>query len=170
MRKWVIFFLLFLAGLVFFASQHSFWILSLGSGDKILWLRPVEPGDSFQLRYLHSIALSDVWEIFQIDSEYRIVLTETRFQGQGAGLPYNLAPGERLTREGRWFRISGMKRVVPSISWTVQKEWRDRFRFKEEPEINFSSLVGDSLILIQVQKINLIQWFRLRFLKRGNHA
>jgi hypothetical protein len=170
MRKGVIFFLLLLLGLGFLASQHSFWILSLGSGDKILWFRPVEPGDSFRLRYLHSIALSDVWEIFQIDPEYRIVLTETRFQGQGAGLPYNLAPGERLTREGRWFRISGMKRVVPSISWTVQKEWRDRFRFKEEPEINFSSLVGDSLILIQVRKINLIQWFRLRFLKRGNHA
>ncbi|MGE5254250.1 MAG: DUF1850 domain-containing protein [Planctomycetaceae bacterium] len=170
MRKRVIFFLLLLAGLVFFASQHSFWILSLGSGNKILWFRPVEPGDSFQLRYLHSIALSDVWEIFQIDSGHRIVLTETRFQGQGAGLPYNLAPGERLSREGRWFRISGMKRGVPSISWTVQKEWRDRFRFQEEPEINFSSLVGDRLILIQVQKINLIQWFRLRFLQRGNHA
>jgi hypothetical protein len=170
MRKSIIFFLLLLLGLGFLVSQHSFWVLSLGSGDRILWFRAVEPGDSFQLRYLHSIALSDVWEIFRIDPEYRIVLTETRFQGQGAGLPYNLAPGERLTREGRWFRISGMKRVVPSISWTVQKEWRDRFRFKEEPEINFSSLVGDALIRIQVKKINLIQWFRLRFLQRGNHA
>jgi hypothetical protein len=170
MRKGVIFSLLSLAGLVFFASQYSFWILSLGTADKILWFRPVEPGDSFQLRYLHSIALSDVWEIFQIDSEYRIVLTETRFQGQGAGLPYNLAPGERLTREGRWFRISGMKRMVPSIPWSVQKEWRDRFRFKEEPEINFSSLVGDGLILIRVQRINGIQWLRFLFFQSGIHS
>lgn len=170
MRKWVIFFLFLILGGVFFVSQHSVWVLSLGPAEKIFWIRAVEPGDSFRLRYLHSIALSDVWEIFQIDPEYRIVLTETRFQGQAAGLPYGLAPGERLTREGRWFRISGMKRVVPSISWTVQKEWRDRFRFKEEPEINFSSLVGDGLILIQVQKINLIQWLRLRFFQRGIHS
>lgn len=153
-----------------FVSQHSFWVLSLASGEKIFWIRGVEPGDTFQLGYLHSIALSDVWEKFLIDPAHRIVLTETQFQGQGAGLPYHLAPGERLSREGRWFRISGMKRVVPSISWRIQKEWRDRFRFKEEPEINFSSRVGDGLILIRVQKINLIHWFRFRFFQRGNHA
>jgi hypothetical protein len=169
-KKGVVFFLLLLLGLGFFVSQHSFWVLSLGSADKILWLRAVERGDSFQLGYLHSIALSDVWEIFQIDPEYRIVLTETRFQGQGAGLPHHLAPGERLTREGRWFRISGMKRAVPSIPWRIQKEWRDRFRFKEEPEINFSSRVGNGLILIRVQKIKLVEWFRFRFFQSWNRA
>jgi hypothetical protein len=170
-KKGVILFLLFLIlGLGFFVSQHSFWVLSLGSADKILWLRAVEPGDSFRLGYLHSIAMSDVWEIFQIDPDHRIVLTETRFQGQGAGLPYHLAPGERISREGRWFRISGMKRVVPSISWRIQKEWRDRFRFQEEPEINFSSLVGDGLILVRVQKMSLLEWFRLRFFQRGEPA
>lgn len=166
----ILFFLFLIPGLGFLASQHSFGVLSLATGEKILWLRAVEPGDSFQLGYLHSIALSDVWEIFQIDPDHRIVLTETRFQGQGAGLPYHLAPGERLSREGRWFRISGMKRVVPSISWRVQKEWRDRFRFQEEPEIDFSSLVGDGLILLRVQKMSLLDWFRFRFLKRGAPA
>ncbi len=166
----ILFFLFLILGLGFFASQYSFWVLSLGSANKIFWLRTVEPGDFFQLKYLHSIALSDVWEIFQIDPEHRIVLTETRFQGQGAGLPYRLAPGERLSREGRWFRISGMKRVVPSISWRVQKEWRDRFRFQEEPEIDFSSLVGDGLILVRVQKMSLLEWFRLRFFQRGEPA
>jgi hypothetical protein len=37
------------------------------------------------------------------------VLTETSFQGQGAGLPYSLSPGEKLHREGDWFRITGYK-------------------------------------------------------------
>jgi len=110
------FFLFLILGAGLFVSQHSFWVLSLASGEKIFWIRGVEPGDTFQLGYLHSIALSDVWENFLIDPAHRIVLTETQFQGQGAGLPYHLAPGERLSREGRWFRISGMKRVVPSIS------------------------------------------------------
>ncbi|MDH4268063.1 MAG: DUF1850 domain-containing protein [Deltaproteobacteria bacterium] len=158
MRKGIFLSLIFLGGGLFVAL-YPVWAFSLSLADKILWLKLVAPGDTFRLGYRHSIALSDVWESFVIDPEYRIVLTETRFQGQGAGLPYNLFPGEQLVREGRWFRISGMKRVVPSIYWRVQRDWQDRFRFKEEPEINVSARVGDGLIHIQVEKVRLIYWW-----------
>jgi len=157
MRKGIFLSLILLGGGLFF-SLYPIWAFSLTLADKILWLKFVRPGDTFQLGYRHSIALSDVWESFVVDPEYRIVLAETRFQGQGAGLPHNLSPGEHLVREGRWFRISGMKRVVPSIYWRIQRDWQNRLRFKEEPEINVSAQVGDGLIHIQVQKIYLFRW------------
>ncbi|MCX5914674.1 MAG: DUF1850 domain-containing protein, partial [Deltaproteobacteria bacterium] len=83
-----------------------------------------------------------------------MVLIETRFQGQGTGLPYNLAQGEQLHREGEWFRISGMRRVVPSISWRVQSQWRNRFRFGNDSEADLSAKIGDALILIRIQKMS----------------
>ena len=93
-----------------------------------------------------------------IDGEHRIVLTETRFQGQGTGLPYNQAPGERLHREGDWFRITGMQRVLPSIHWRVQSQWRNRFRFRSNSEADVSARIGDALIHIQVGRMSLASY------------
>jgi len=151
-------------GALFFLYPIS--VLTLTKNDQIIFLRSAKPGDTFQLIYLHSIALSDVRDSFLIDSEYRIVLNETRFQGQGAGLPYNAAKGEQLHREGDWFRITGMRRVVPSIFWRVQSQWRNRFGFGNEPDLNISDKVGDALIHIQIQKINLAKWVGISFKSR----
>jgi len=152
-----------LIGLGAFLFLHSIWVLTLTKNDQIIFLRRAKPGDTFQLAYLHSIALSDVRDFFLIDSEYRIVLSETRFQGQGTGLPYNIAKGEQLHREGDWFRITGLQRVVPCVFWRVQSQWHDRFRFGNEPELNISAQMGDGLVQIQVQKLNLAAWLGMHF-------
>ena len=143
-----------LAGLGSFLFFYPLWALTLSQNDRILAIRLIKPGDTFQLAFLHSIALSEVRDFFLIDSGHRIVLIETRFQGQGTGLPSNLAQGEQLHREGDWFRISGMRRVAPSISWRVQSQWRNRFRFSNEAEADLSAKIGDALILIRTQKMN----------------
>ena len=147
-------------GLGAFLFLYPIWVLTLTKNDQIIFLRSVKPGDTFQLAYLHSVALSDVRDFLLIDSEYRIVLTETRFQGQGTGLPYNIAKGEKLLREGDWFRITGMQRVLPSIHWRVQSQWRNRFRFGSDSESDLSARIGDALIHIQVQKMNPASYLR----------
>lgn len=157
MRKGVIL-LSGILGLGAFLFLYPIWVLTLSKNDQVIFLRIAKPGDTFQLAYLHSVARSDVRDFFRIDSEYHLVLTETRFQGQGAGLPYNLAQGEQLHREGNWFRITGMQRVIPSIYWRVQSQWHNRFRFDHEQELNLSATLGDALIHIQIQKMNLASW------------
>ena len=142
-------------GLGAFLFFYPLEVLTLTKDDRILFFKRVDPGDTFQLAFLHSIALSEVRDFFLIDAEYRMILTETRFQGQGTGLPYNLAQGEQLHREGDWFRITGMQRVVPSIFWRVQSQWRNRFRFGSDSESDLSGRIGDALIHIQIQKMNL---------------
>ncbi len=141
-------------GLGGFLFLYPLKVLTLTTDDRIVFCRIVHPGDTFQLAFLHSIALSEVRDTFSIDDEYRIVLTETRFQGQGTGIPANPAPGEQLLREGDWFRITGMKRPMPSISWRVQSQWHNRFRFNGEAETDLSSKIGDALIRIRVQEIS----------------
>jgi hypothetical protein len=139
-------------------------VLVLSTDDGIIVLRVVEPKDTFLLGYLHSVELSDVWERFVIDSDYRIVLTETMFQGQGAGLPASLSGGEQLTREGKWFRITGMQRVVPYINWRVGARWHNRFRYRNEDEQDISKMLGDALVSIQVQKMRVFHWFGYRLI------
>jgi hypothetical protein len=145
-------------GLGVFLFSYPLAVLTLTKGDQVIFSKRVTPGDTFELAFLHSIALSDVRDRFLIDPEYRMVLIETWFQGQGTGLPSNVAQGEKLHREGDWFHITGMRRVVPSIPWRAQSEWRDRFRFGNEPEIDVSAQVGNGLVNIRVEKVRLIDW------------
>ena len=146
-------------------ALYPVWVLSFSRADRIIFLKVIQPGDTFQLGYLHSIARSDVWDSFLVDSEYRIVLTETRFKEQGMGLPFNTEQGEQLHREGEWFRLTGRQQIVPSIIWRVQSQWRNRFRFGTDSEADFSARIGDALIHIQVKKVRFIDW--LGFYLRG---
>jgi len=145
-------------GLGAFLFFYPLQVLTLTTDGQILFCTRVTPGDTFQLAFLHSIALSEVRDLFLIDAEYRMVLTESRFQGQGTGLPYTPAPGEQLLREGDWFRITGMRRVIPSISWRVQSQWRNRFRFRSNSEADVSARIGDALIHIQVGRMSLASY------------
>jgi hypothetical protein len=148
---------IFLAG-VLGISLYPLPVLLLSSGEQVLTLRIVRPGDTFLLGFLHSIARSDIWDRFTVDAQFRIVLIETRFQGQGTGIPYGAAGGETLIREGNWFRLTGMKRVLPAIDWRVGAEWHNRFRFGNEPEIDLSAKTGDRLVHVRVEKMTAIAW------------
>ena len=157
MRKGLaILFPLLTAGIVLFV--YPLMVLSLEAQGKVFFRRVVRAGDTFQLGYLHSVARSDVWDIFQVDTQGRILLLETRFQGQAYGLPGGPEGQGQWTPEGDWFRITGIRRVVPVIDWRIQSEWKDRFRFREEPEMDVSSRMGDGLIRIQVEQVRLIDW------------
>jgi len=137
-------------------------VFTLTQNDgQVIFSRRAAPGDTFQLAYLHSVARSEVREHFRIDSEYRLVLTQTRFQGQGTGLPYQPGPGEELLREGDWFSLRGMNRIHSSIAWRVQPEWKSRFTFRGEPEMDFSHRDGSALIHIQAQRLPLWKWLIL---------
>ena len=121
-RIWAILLPLIIAGIIL--AVYPLTVLSLEAQGKVLSRRIVRPGDTFQLGYLHSVAKSDVWDTFQVDSQGRILLLETRFQGQAYGLPGGPADREQWTREGDWFRITGMDRIVPSIIGEFKRSGR----------------------------------------------
>lgn len=150
----IIIFTIVVGGIV--AAGVTVHVLTLRDNDTIVFIRTVKPADTFLLKYLHSVSLTDVWERFKINSDFDLVLTETRFKGQGAGLPIDLSNGEKLVRKDDWFIISGMNRKIPLLYWRVQMPWQDRFRFGNEPEINFSERLGDILLLIQIEEMKVV--------------
>lgn len=153
--------ILLAGGAIFFVFYFiSLPALIIEKQGKIIFLRYVKSGDTFLLGYLHSVAKTDVWEEFVIDNNYQIVLIQTMFQGQGAGLPYNLGENEKMIREGPWFKIMGMRRIVPVVNWRVDAKWHSRLRFDREEIIYPANHYGDGVVQIKVSRIKLKDWLK----------
>ena len=125
---------------------------------ELIFKQKVQPGDEFILKYTHSVALTPVWEIFIIDEDYQIVLIETVFFDHGAGLPYTTFENEIFVEEEGRFKIKNMHRIIPTpIYYRIGAVRENIFYFKGE-EINLSSLVGDRLLTLEVDRNNLFDY------------
>lgn len=71
-------------------------------------------GESFSIRYIHSVELSPVTEYFTLDKTGAVVLTGTRYHGFGAGLPTDAGEGT-FARDGGAFVISGLQRTIGEL-------------------------------------------------------
>ena len=143
--------------LLFFLYIYTLEIKIFPEG-KIVFKQRVSPGDEFTLKYKHSVELSPVWEIFIIDKEYKIILIETDFLDHGAGLPYAPFGEEIFVEEEDKFKIKNMYRIMPSpIYYMVGTIYENTLFFKNK-EIDFSSIVGDKLLTIEVNKNSLFNY------------
>jgi len=128
--------------------------------NKLIFKQRIKSGDEFTLRYTHSVALTPVWEIFIIDKEYQVVLIETDFLDHGAGLPYTTFENEIFVEEEGRFKIKNMHRIIPTpIYYRIGAIRENIFYFKDE-EINLSSLVGDKLLTLEINRNNLFNYLR----------
>ena len=79
-------------------------------------------GESFSIRYIHSVARRPVVELFTAERGGSLFLRETVFDSFGAGLPFEPLGGERFMVEKGRFRILGMRRSFREVSVRVGRE------------------------------------------------
>ncbi len=145
--------------ILFFIQVYTLEIRTF-SDSEIVFSQKVQSGDKFILKYTHSVALTPVWEIFIIDKDYQIVLIETDFLDHGAGLPYTTFENEIFVEEEGRFKIKNMHRIIPTpIYYRIGAVRENIFYFKGE-EINLSSLVGDKLLTLEINRNNLFNYLR----------
>jgi len=143
--------------ILFFIPVYTLELKSFPDGE-VIYERKIQSGDEFILKYTHSVALTPVWEIFIIDKDYQIVLIETDFLDHGAGLPYTTFENEIFVEEEGRFKIKNMHRIIPTpIYYRIGAVRENIFYFKGE-EINLSSLVGDRLLTLEVDRNNLFDY------------
>jgi len=143
--------------ILFFIPVHTLELRTFSDGE-LIFKQKIQPGDKFVLKYTHSVALTPVWEIFIIDKDYQIVLIETDFLDHGAGLPYTTFENEIFVEEEGRFKIKNMHRIIPTpIYYRIGAVRENVFYFKGE-EINLSSLVGDRLLTLEVDRNNLFDY------------
>jgi len=145
--------------ILFFISVYTLELKTFEE-NKLIFKQKIQPGDKFILKYTHSVALTPVWEIFIIDKDYQIVLIETDFLDHGAGLPYTTFENEIFVEEEGRFKIKNMHRIIPTpIYYRIGAVRENIFYFKGE-ETNLSSLVGDRLLTLEINRNNLFNYLR----------
>ena len=140
-----------------FIPVYTLELKSFPDGE-LYYIQKVQYGDKFVLKYTHSVALTPVWEIFIIDKDYQIVLIETDFLDHGAGLPYTTFGNEIFVEEEGRFKIKNMHRIMSNpIYYRIGAIRENIFYFKGK-EINLSSLVGDRLLTLEIDRNNLFNY------------
>jgi len=128
------------------------------SDKEIVFSQRVLPGDEYTLKYTHSVALTPVWEMFRVNKKYQIILFETDFLDHGAGLPYAAFGKETFMMEDNKFKIKNMHRIIYTpFYYRIGAIREDIFYFKDK-KINLSSLLGDKLLTIEIDKKKLFNY------------
>ena len=76
----------------------------------------LKDGDTFTVKYTHSVQLTPVWEVYEI-KDGGIFLTETVFQSFGAGLPSTSPYDFEITDQG--FRLYNIDMKITDLIYRV---------------------------------------------------
>jgi hypothetical protein len=153
-------FILIILALIMVSFSVLVYTLELKTFDesKLIFKQIIFPGDEFTLKYTHSVAHTPVWEMFIINDQYQIILTETDFLDHGAGLPYTCFDEEIFIEEDNKFKIKNMHRTIYTpFYYRIGAIRENIFYFKDEV-IDLSSLVGDKLLTLDIYKNNLFNY------------
>ena len=110
-KKYILFLITITIIVIIILFSLSVYTLELRSfsDDELIFMRKVQIGDKFTLKYTHSVSLTPVWEIFIIDYNYQIVLMETDFLDHGAGLPYAAFGQEKFLFFAIYYTLSAIR-------------------------------------------------------------
>ncbi|GBC62412.1 DUF1850 domain-containing protein [Desulfonema ishimotonii] len=106
---------------------------------KALLNLPVRYEQQFTIRYIHSVDISPVFEVFRIDEKKGFVLEETYFRMFGAGMGHWEGHG-RLTYDGQWTRIRDMNYPVGSFILRVGSKGVDHTLILGNRSVNLSEM------------------------------
>lgn len=120
--------------------------------NQLVWSQPIKEGDSFAIRWIHSIHRSPVVEYYVIRNQ-QLQLSEMTFADYGIGMESQLAPGEQLVMEDGDFRIVNMNRLFPALHLFIGQVRANHTLLFQDNEIPFSTLdKPGSAVTIQVEK------------------
>ena len=129
--------------------------------DKIIWEEKIEAGDSFSIRYQHSVARTPVIEFFEI-KDGKILLTGTEYQSYGAGLPTSTEQGDYLVENDK-FIIKNIDQFLPEIMLRVSDYAEHEFIFNKQSYKLYKTVKTETLLQIKTQKFNYLKFILRRF-------
>lgn len=146
-------FFIFISILVFFIIIsffyfNSYYLVLIGKEKQINI--SIKENDSFVISYRHSVALTYVYEYYKICNN-KIILYETQFYDQCAGLPTEANNEEKFIMEDGIFKITNMKREFESIDYRVNINLEFKLFIKDK-EFNLSDIFGNDKVIISLRR------------------
>ena len=123
--------------------------------NRVLFISPVSKGETFEIRYIHSVERVPVAGIFRVIEGNRIEVEESIFSSYGAGLPSD-TPREDVVFEGNQMRVRhrdvAMERLRLFISPLAQQQF-----IHSGATIDLSSVKEGNIVEIRVGR-NPLFW------------
>jgi hypothetical protein len=122
---------------------------------------PTKDETHFQIRYTHSIHLSDVVESYNITPSQKIHQYELMFEDFSIGMPSNAEEGETFEEIDGAYYIKNMKRVFPFFHLRIGQVRANHtviFQNKEFPLTRF--IEPGTSVKVEIRKLNFFELWK----------
>ncbi|MGB3261722.1 DUF1850 domain-containing protein [Paenisporosarcina sp.] len=103
---------------IFIPYKWSFTFFEQRTTHPVAFL-PLGHEKTFQIRYTHSIHLSDVLETYKVTSLHDIQLSSLEYEDFAIGMPSGAGEGEKFVEKDGKYYITNMSQVFPSFNLLV---------------------------------------------------
>ncbi|MBN2420511.1 MAG: DUF1850 domain-containing protein [Deltaproteobacteria bacterium] len=108
---------------------------------------PLSHGQTFSLRYIHSVDHAPVFEVFSVEKDKGIVLNETYFRMFGAGMGHWDGHGT-VVQEGKWIKIQEINYTLGKFLLRIGSIGVDHTIIIGQNEWNLSRMAAGRLVEI----------------------
>jgi len=150
-------FILFIFLLLFIPISDALVFQYQNSGNTLAYI-PISEGETFQMKYTHSIHLSDVVESYEITNDRQIKQYELMYEDFAIGMPENASEGEIFEQKDGKYYLKNMDRRFPSFDLRVGKVRANHTVIFEGKEYPLSRVIEPGTwVRIKIERINLWQ-------------
>ncbi|TKC20106.1 DUF1850 domain-containing protein [Robertmurraya kyonggiensis] len=126
--------------------------------EKVLAYLPSKKEQAFQIKYTHSIHLSDVVESYQVSTDGQLKQFELQFEDFAIGMPSEAGEGETFEEKNGIYYIKNMNRVFPYFDLRTGKVRANHKIIFEDREYPLSNYIEPGTwVRIKFKRINLLQ-------------
>ena len=122
---------------------------------------PIKDETTFQIKYTHSIHLSDVVESYKITPSQKLQLFELMYKDFAIGMPSNAEAGETFEQINGSYYIKNMKRIYPFFHLRIGQVNANHtviFNNKEYP-LSQTIAPGTS-VKVEIRKLNYFELWK----------
>lgn len=105
---------------LFFAFRPQLYLIVRDESGAVRYSSRVDEEQQFTVRFIHSVALRPVDEIYTVRPD-GIQVTATDYDMTGAGLPAEPLPGQKFEISNGKFHITGFTTVLKALTYRVAR-------------------------------------------------
>ena len=156
MRRFLILIFIALVLIVIILTPYkNCLVFQFENSGQVLAYIPISTGEQFQVKYTHSIHLSDVIESYTVTKEGEIKQYQLEYEDFSIGMPSQAGKGERFEQKDGKYYLRNMNNYFPSFDLRLGKVRAHHtliYKGKEYPLSDY--IEPGTWIRIKVEKIN----------------
>ena len=147
--------------ILLFIPMKECLVFQFQNSGHILAFIPISKGETFQMKYTHSIHLSHVVDSYLVTKNGQMKQYELVYEDFSVGMPANASEGETFEQENGKYYLKNMNRVLPTFDLRIGKVRANHTLIFQEIEYPLSHYLEPSTwVRLKIEKINLWQLWR----------